>query len=179
MSEAIRSWQAIAEGFAQRLDAVSADQWEARTPCDQWSVRELVEHTIDVQRGFPGQLGADASAELGDNPAAAWRQIMAAASAAYTADGAAEQEVQSPFGARPLGEAIGIATTDLMVHTWDLARAINADDTLPEPIAAHALETLTPMDAMMRGEGMFGPKIEVGDDASVQDRLIGFLGRQP
>ncbi|MCP5027766.1 MAG: TIGR03086 family protein [Actinomycetia bacterium] len=179
MSEVLQGWQAVAEGFAQRLDAVSADQWDAATPCTDWTVRQLVEHAIDAQRGLPGQLGADVSTELGNDPAAAWRQIMGAASAAYNADGALTQEVQSPFGARPLGEAIGIPTMDLMVHTWDLARAIGADDTLPEPIVAHSFEALKPMDGMIRGEGMFNAKIEVGDGASLQDQFLAFLGRQP
>ena len=34
-------------------------------------------------------------------------------------------------------------------------------------------------DEMLRGENMFGPQIEVGPDASAQDQLLGFLGRQP
>ena len=32
---------------------------------------------------------------------------------------------------------------------------------------------------MLRSPKMFGPEIPVGDDASAQDKLIGFVGRQP
>ena len=34
-------------------------------------------------------------------------------------------------------------------------------------------------DAMLRSDNMFGPVVEVADDASPQDRLLGFLGRTP
>ena len=31
----------------------------------------------------------------------------------------------------------------------------------------------------MRGPGAFGPEVDVADDASDQDKLMAFLGRQP
>jgi hypothetical protein len=32
---------------------------------------------------------------------------------------------------------------------------------------------------MLRNPQLFGPKVEVPADASAQDKLIGFVGRQP
>jgi hypothetical protein len=32
---------------------------------------------------------------------------------------------------------------------------------------------------MLRSDRMFGPAVEVADDASAQDRLIAFVGRKP
>ena len=85
----------------------------------------------------------------------------------------------TPFGESPAGEALGIPTMDMLVHTWDLSRAIGADESLPEEICAHAYEQLQPMDAMLRGPGRFGPRVEVADDADIQTKLIAFCGRQP
>jgi hypothetical protein len=70
-------------------------------------------------------------------------------------------------------------TRDVLVHTWDLARAVGADDRLDPgwcetfygPLQANA-EALT-------GGGMFKAAVVVRDDADVQSRLIARLGRDP
>ena len=38
---------------------------------------------------------------------------------------------------------------------------------------------MQPIDAMLRASGQYGPQVPVADDAPVQDRLIGFIGRDP
>ena len=74
----------------------------------------------------------------------------------------------------------GLVIGDLLVHTWDLARSIGADDTLPEAAVESTLMGLQRLpDEMLRGETMFGPPVDVADDASAQDKLIAFVGRQP
>ena len=53
----IDRYQNAAEGFTARLDAVADDQWDNPTPCTDWSVRELVDHVITIQRQIPEGLG--------------------------------------------------------------------------------------------------------------------------
>ena len=74
---------------------------------------------------------------------------------------------------------------DLLIHSWDLARSIGADETLP-PAAVDAtmagLHHVPP--ELLRGtnplgQPMMGPPVEVADDASVQDRMLAFTGRRP
>ena len=68
----------------------------------------------------------------------------------------------------------------VLVHSWDLDRAIGVDETLPEAAAASTMMGLQRMpNEMLRREGMFGPAVAVADDASAQDKLIAFVGRQP
>ena len=53
------------------IENVSADQYDNRTPCAEWTVRDLLGHTI----GVVARLGASASGTtqqpfaLGDDPA--------------------------------------------------------------------------------------------------------------
>jgi uncharacterized protein (TIGR03086 family) len=68
--------------------------------------------------------------------------------------------------------------SDLLVHTWDLARAIGANDRLPPEACTLALHNLEPIDALLRSPGFYGPKLEPSDGADVQDRLLAFLGRR-
>ena len=88
----------------------------------------------------------------------------------------------------PFNIALGIAAPFLAAiviamlwkRSWTLAIAIGADATLPEAAAESTLMGLQRLpEQMLRNEQMFGPAIEVDADASAQDRLIGFVGRQP
>ena len=176
MHPMISAWNEVAEAFGQRLDAMSADQAETRTPCDEWSCTELVDHTVQVQHGIGAQLGVTPTE--GD-AAASWHTFRQGMVDALSAEGGLETELETPFGARPASEAMGIPTMDLLVHTWDLSRTIGHDDTLPASAVAHALEQLKPMDEMLRGRGVFADKVDVPEGASVQDQLIAFTGRQP
>ena len=49
---------------------------------------------------------------------------------------------------------------DVLVHTWDLARTVGADEHLDEELVRQAYDALQPMDAMIRQPGVFGAKLE-------------------
>lgn len=68
---------------------------------------------------------------------------------------------------------------DVLIHTWDLARATGLDEQLDADEVALLLSRMQPMDEMMRKGSAFGPKVEVPADADVQTQLIAFTGRQP
>ena len=57
-------------------------------------------------------------------------------------------------------DGFGFPFGDLLVHTWDLARAIGADDRLLPEACTLVLAQLEPIDALIRGPGTFGPKLE-------------------
>lgn len=176
MHPMISSWNEVAEAFGERLDAMTADQTEASSPCEEWNCAELVDHAVQVQHGVGAQIGVEPAE--GD-AAASWHAFRQSMVEAMSADDTLAKEIETPFGARPLGEAMGIPTMDLLVHTWDLSRTIGHDDTLPEAAVTHAFEQLQPLDAMLRGRGVFGDKVEVAEGSSIQDQLIAFTGRQP
>jgi uncharacterized protein (TIGR03086 family) len=89
------------------------------------------------------------------------------------------KEIDGPFGRMPLGEIIGrFVTMDLLVHTWDLARAVGADDELDEESVRRAYEVLKPMDAMIRQPNAFGPKLEPPPGADLQTEFLSFVGRR-
>ena len=83
-------------------------------------------------------------------------------------------------GTHPLNAAIDqFYTNDVFMHTWDLARATGQDDTLDPTLAGELLAGMQPIDAMLRESGQYGPQVPVAEDAPVQDRLMGFIGRDP
>jgi uncharacterized protein (TIGR03086 family) len=70
-------------------------------------------------------------------------------------------------------------TQDVLVHTWDLARAVGADDHLDPVYCAMYFEQL-PTDAdTLSASGMFAPPIAVDDHSDFQTKLLALLGRDP
>jgi hypothetical protein len=72
-----------------------------------------------------------------------------------------------------------ICTPDVLIHTWDLARATGLDDTLDPDEVHRFVKGMEPMDQVIRQGGQYGPRVEVPADADEQTRLIGFVGRRP
>lgn len=173
--EHIDIWKQSAEAFTQRYDAITEAQWSAETPCDGWCVKDLVEHAVQTQIGFAGGLVGAEIPEGADWPAAR-AAIEACLSDPSCLDGTTEM---GPMGTVPKMVPFGIAASDMLVHTWDLARAIGADETLPEaPVAAtHAGLQRFP-EQMMRSEGMFGAAITAAEGADMQTQMLNFAGRQ-
>lgn len=174
------------DGFEQRLGAVGAPDWSAATPCDDWDVRTLVNHVVNELLWMPPLLEGKTIAEVGDrfdgdvlgsDPLASFKSAAAAARAATFEPGAQERTVHLSFGDFPGSEYVGQVVSDVIIHSWDLARAIGADDRLDPALLTFVDEFLTPQVEAWRGAGAFGPAVEVGADASAQDRFLAKTGR--
>jgi hypothetical protein len=72
-----------------------------------------------------------------------------------------------------------LVTPDVLIHTWDLARATGLDERLDEHIAAQTLIGMQPMDEALRASGHYGPRVKESAEADIQARLLAFTGRQP
>ena len=92
--------------------------------------------------------------------------------------GAFDEIVTLPFGEMTAKDGFGFPLGDLLIHTWDLARAVGADDHLLSEACSVVYANLEPIDALIRAPGFFGPKLEPAADADAQDRLLAFVGRK-
>ena len=167
------AWSQAADKWDEVIAQVGDADWEKPTPCEGWTVRELVDHAMFWQGRGGGVFGVDNAAD------AEWADLRAGLATAL-ADPANLEGNAEELGGTPKQAVAGLITTDLLVHSWDLARSIGADGSLPETAAASTLMGLQRLpEAMLRSDRMFGPEVAVADDASVQDKLIGFVGRTP
>lgn len=147
------------------------DRWDAQTPCEGWTVRDLVDHAMHWQ----GQGGNVLVA--GTSPGDDWAVVEPALSAALDDPGNLEGQADD-MGGMPKQQVVGFVIGDLLVHSWDLARSLGVDDTLPADAVQATLIGLERVpDAMLRSENMFGPALEVSEDADPQARLLAFTGR--
>ena len=68
---------------------------------------------------------------------------------------------------------------DLVVHGWDLARATGQDETIAPARVEEIWGMAQGLGDNLRRAGVCGPAVPVADDAPLQDRLLGLLGRDP
>jgi uncharacterized protein (TIGR03086 family) len=153
------------------------DDLQAETPCDDWAVRDLLNHVLETQQCFlAAARGEDASPPgqtppqlLSDDPHADFQQARDAVVDAFSQDDVVEKT----------GPALGIAFADALLHGWDVARATGQDARMPEELPGPALEAIHGRFTEEQRKGVFKPEISVGDDANPQDRLLAYTGRTP
>lgn len=68
---------------------------------------------------------------------------------------------------------------DLVVHAWDLSRAIGFDERLPEELVSFAVDEITPYAGELEKSGLFGARVTPPTGADAQTRLLCLLGRRP
>lgn len=158
--------------------------WDAPAPVAGWSARDVVGHLVSWLPAFlaaGSQVPPWSGPTAADDPVGAWFAQADAVQALLEDPATADRILENPHtGALPLAEAIDrFYTTDLFMHTWDLARATGQPHDLEEQECAALLAGMEPLDQLLRDSGQYGPRVAVADDASAQDRLIAFIGRDP
>jgi uncharacterized protein (TIGR03086 family) len=176
-------FQQRADRFTRVVDAVdpSGGGWDVPSPCEGWSARDVVGHVLETQRDFLARQGLDAGPmpDLTD-PAAAWRAQRAHVTAVLEADGVAAREYDGYFGRTTIGATVAdFYGWDLVVHGSDVARATGQEWSVSDAEAADLHATADGWGPALHSEGVCADAVEVGPDASVTDRLLARLGRDP
>jgi uncharacterized protein (TIGR03086 family) len=170
------------EGFERHLRAVPPDGWDAPTPCTAWDVRALVNHMTRGNLNYVGllRLAARDADALGDDPVTAFTGSVEACAAAFAEAGALDLVVDYPLGKLTGRRALAVRTTDSTVHTWDLARALGADETLDPGLVAWIDENHDDIFAGLElNPRVFADPPPSAPGASRQDRLLTRFGRDP
>ncbi|HVA59204.1 MAG TPA: TIGR03086 family metal-binding protein [Mycobacteriales bacterium] len=181
MTDVQDRYRQVSKGFDAAVKAVAPHQWEAQSPCEGWKARDVVAHVVAGHRGVIAGVRGGESKPLGgdEDPRQAWEAASRAIDEIAADPEVLAKEIDGPIGKMPAGQIIGrFVSMDLLVHTWDLARAVGADERLHEDSVSHAYEALKPMDDMIRQPNVFGPKLEPPAGADLQTEFLYFLGRR-
>lgn len=138
-------------GFAGSVAAIDADGWKRDSPCDGWSVFDVVDHVIAGDRfaaiilrggtldeAIEAVVGVD---HVGDDAVAAATQAAAAARDGFA--GPLDAEVEHPIGRIPARRFLGLRIMDQLGHTWDVATGIGRSVALDPEAIEVALEIAT------------------------------------
>jgi uncharacterized protein (TIGR03086 family) len=170
-----------AAGFRSQLAQVDDSNLGASTPCSAWTVEQLVAHVVSSNL-WVGQLlalGDYAKIHLPErvlapDPLAAWETSQDLLDRGFR-DGA--KLVRHPSGEIPARQLLFFRCSDTLVHTWDLARAIGADETL-DPVAVDVcLDIIEPVALALTGNEMYGSPLIAPANSDAQTQLLAMLGR--
>jgi uncharacterized protein (TIGR03086 family) len=155
------------------------------TPCEGWDIRTLLNHVVTgnvwISTIVTGAPPPDRTQDhLGDNPAAAFRDSAAALSAAFRGREVMGTIYPSPIGEVPGSVLVHMRINEMLVHGWDLARALKTPADLPDDLVERTLAMWRERigDSLRQPGGPFGAQQPVSDDAPAADRLAAFLGRK-
>ena len=182
MGDIADRYRRLAAAFGERVAAVPDHRWDAQSPCPEWTARDVVRHVVDSQGMFLGFVGDEMGdiPSVDDDPSGAVAAATAAVQERLDDPARATQTFEGFLGESTLEDSVNrFLATDLVVHAWDLARATGQDERMDPQEVTEVWGTAQGFGDTLRTPGAFGPEIEPPPDASDQDRLLAFLGRQP
>ena len=173
--------------WTRLVESVDPDQWRERTPCTDWSVRDLVNHVVgedlwtapllqgstieEVGDRFDGDL-------LGDDPVARAQGAAQEAVAAVAVRLPQGGTVQLSYGEEQLDEYVHQLSADHLVHGWDLAAATGTDAAFDPALVDAIAAWYADREELYRSAGAVGARpAESGTDPL--SRLIAAFGRDP
>ncbi|MCX3290987.1 TIGR03086 family metal-binding protein [Streptomyces sp. NEAU-H22] len=175
---------------ARLAEAVTDEQLADPTPCPEYAVRNVLAHLTHLAGAFRDAGRKDLGVTTDTSPgssvpelAPGWREelpkVLADMAEAWR-DPAAWTGMTRAGGLDLPGEVAGLVATDeLVIHGWDLARATGRPYT-PDPAALQVCHDFLEASAHApdRGE-IFGPVVRVEADAPLLARAVGLSGRDP
>jgi len=165
---------------------VKPDQMGGPTPCADWDVRGLLNHTIagvymfdDAAQEKEFDMSRFSKDLVGGDPADNYEQGAVELKKTMQQPDVLDRTWTMPFGPTPGPFAIGAATVECLIHGWDLAKATGQDAEFDPELTEAAMQAaqLFPAD-VVRQPGVFGPEVDCPDSAPLEDRLAAFLGRK-
>jgi|SRR5581483_682860 len=183
----IEAFRRASAGADERITAIKPDQWRSPTPCAEWDVRALVNHLVYEDLSAPCVLEGSTPAEIGDrfdgdllggDPVGAWKSaregVLEAASGTPM-----DRTVHLFFGDVLAAAYLNQLAQGHVIHTWDIARAIGADEHLDPELVAWTYGAMKPQEEMLGRSGVFDAAVTPSPDADMQAKLLNLTGRRP
>jgi uncharacterized protein (TIGR03086 family) len=183
--------------LASVVDQIRDDQWDMTLPPDfpvaredeGVTLRRVISYHAYDEAWVPDTLAGRTMDEvgkdkfdgdlLGDDPKASFAALVDKACAAVRSLDDPERTTHLSYGDFPAREYLTHITSFRGLRAHDIAKAIGADTTLPADLVQGLWDQLEPHAEEWRAIGVFGPRVDVPDDAPLQDRLLGLTGREP
>lgn len=175
-------------GFDHIMRGVPFNAWDNPSPCSEWSARDVAGHAMGVVSNVAARAGVGTSLDVfknvgaiaGPDPYAAWFDIRNRTLGALDRPGALQTTFSSSLGNVVLDDYILQMTVDLVVHSWDVARATGGDERLDPQLVAVSYARLKNLDpTVARAPGRYADIVAVDGEVDLQTELLTFSGRKP
>ena len=172
-----------AEEFGARVELIT--DWAAATPDTEWTVTDLVRHVVLEQQWIPPLLSGlsvlDARrslAPLGPDLAREWATYSARAAEAWAAT-PADAPVRLSYDTVTASAYLREQVSDVTIHSWDLACATDADESLDSALVEAVWTVFEPQRDTLEASGLFASPVPADENAPLQTRLLALTGRDP
>jgi uncharacterized protein (TIGR03086 family) len=184
MSENLHNFTKAGYSMDAVVGRVPDGAWDQPAPGEGWSARDVVGHAAGVLLAVAEMAGGAAMvlpatpSDLTD-PVGTWASARGAILAALDAPGALDLAGEYWFGPMTIDELIGFVQWDPMTHAWDVAQATGVPLHLDEELAQLSFERISSIREGLASMGLVGHEVTVDAGASVVDRYLAMVGRQP
>lgn len=175
------------------VELIHEDQWALPTPCEQWDLRQLVEHMTLENRGFAAAAHGETEdktvwtersfGDLRIDYAESAERVMAAFGKPDVLQGEFWLPLITPDRRFPARQAISFHLLDYVVHGWDVAASLRQPVDYPDDIVALVREIadreVPDGPRRLRPGASFQPAIASQEGDSALDGLLAVLGRSP
>jgi len=179
---------AAAAADARVVAGVRADQLTAATPCPDWDLHALLNHTIlwtafSAERRardepLPDELmNRDFAAEPGF--AATYAAQLNRAVLAWSDPLAWERELKVMGSPTPSADVGALLVAEMVLHGWDIARASGQDYPCAGNVVAATAAAVEANAELFRRYQGFAEPVPVPDSAPAFDRVLAASGRDP
>ncbi|MFC6019308.1 TIGR03086 family metal-binding protein [Plantactinospora solaniradicis] len=188
----ISDWRAVlAEAHTALRNAVAgvgAEDQHLRTPCEQWSVAQVIQHATGDQMAFtsaitggpgPSENPFTPSGQIDGEPQAILNPALDASAEAWATveDDAPAVANPLPQGPMPAWLAGGACALDAAVHAWDIAMATGQPSPLTPELARPLMVVATNIVEPLRAYGAYAPALDTDSGADDVAVLLRYLGR--
>ena len=181
----------IPETFARRAGAFTAvverlgdADWDAASPCEGWTARDVLDHVMTSQRTFLEQHGIEAghpgaAPASAAHPAEAWHAHDARLQQLLSDPAVRDREYAGMFGTTTVGRSlVDFHGFDLLVHRWDIAAAAGLDERFTDAELDVVEQSADGFGEHLYDEGVCRPAVSATEGADRQERVLARLGRR-
>jgi len=179
------------------IQQIDDDQWDMEMPAEfqtrqldrRPTLREVIGYHAYDDSWMPDTMAGKTMDEvgkdkfngdlLGDDPKGAFAAIVDKACAAAETLDDPERILHFSYGDWPAKDGLWHVISFRGLRAHDIAKVIGVDAHLSDELVKEMWDAFYPQAADWRAMGVFGPEVEVPEDAPLQDRLLGLTGRQP
>jgi uncharacterized protein (TIGR03086 family) len=164
------------------IAAVKPDQLDAPSPCEGWTVRELINHLVQGNLYFVSVLTGGPRPQrdrdyVGDDAHPAFASSVRELRDAFAGEGVLEGTFPTPFGQGRGSSIISMRVVEMSVHAWDIASSTGQSTDLDHVISEWSLRALSYGLSGDRTGSPFGAEQPAPADATPAERLAAFSGR--
>lgn len=184
MNEKLEDFIEAVDTFDAVCRKVPHGAWDTDSPCEGWTARDVLAHQCAVldalaQIALTGEWTRPVKSAPPDDPLGRWDRTREVLLAALRQPGVMDREDKYWFGRMDMATFVSYVQWDPLTHAWDIGTATGVDPDLPPKLCAISYDLVSERADWFRRTGRIGPAVPVADDASIVDRYLALVGRQP